>query len=64
MNLKFSKAFFLLALFMFSCVVLKSQTKKKYSKEVENKITQVENHLASWVEIENTSKWNLKERMI
>ncbi|QXU43653.1 serine hydrolase [Pedobacter sp. D749] len=64
MNLKLSKAFFLLTLFMFSCVVLKSQTKKKYSKEVENKITQVENHLASWVEIENTSKWNLNERMI
>ncbi|MFW0717412.1 serine hydrolase domain-containing protein [Pedobacter sp. N23S346] len=61
MNLKFSKAFFLLTLFMFSCVVLKSQ--KKYSQEVESKIAQVEDQLASWVEIENTPKWNLKERM-
>ncbi|QDW24375.1 beta-lactamase family protein [Pedobacter sp. KBS0701] len=63
MKPEFIKAIFLLFLSMLSCATLKSQTKNKYSKEVENKIIQVENHLASWVEIENTPKWNLKERM-
>lgn len=63
MKPEFSKVFFLLILPMFSCVTLKSQTKNKYSKAVENKIAQVEHNLASWVEIENTPKWNLQERM-
>ncbi|MBE9462035.1 serine hydrolase [Dyadobacter subterraneus] len=58
-----SKAFFLLLLLMLLCVTLKSQTKSKYSDGVKNKIAQVENNLASWVEIENTPKWNLQERM-
>lgn len=44
-------------------VWLTAQTNKKYSKEVEIKIQQVEQNLASWVEIENTPKWNLQERM-
>lgn len=36
---------------------------KKYSKEIEEKIKQVEQNLASWVQIEGAPKWTLQERM-
>ena len=50
-------------LLMFSFFTLTAQTNGKYSEEVESKIRQVEQNLASWVVIENMPKWNLQERM-
>lgn len=59
----FNKSILCVTLFFYSFGLLTAQTNKKYSKEVEIKIQQVEQNLASWVEIENTPKWNLQERM-
>lgn len=40
------------------------QSSKKYSKEIQSKIKQVENNLSAWAQIENKpQKWTLKERM-
>jgi CubicO group peptidase (beta-lactamase class C family) len=36
---------------------------KKYSPDVEEKIKQVENNLAGWVQTGNNDRWNLAERM-
>jgi CubicO group peptidase (beta-lactamase class C family) len=50
---------FVLIIFSFS---LNSQT-KKYQADVEEKIRQVENSLASWVQTEGYTYWPLSERM-
>lgn len=63
MKFMFNKSILCVTLFFYSFGLLTAQTNKKYSKEVEIKIQQVEQNLASWVEIENTPKWNLQERM-
>jgi CubicO group peptidase (beta-lactamase class C family) len=63
MKFIFNKSILCVTLFCYSFGLLTAQTNKKYSKEVEIKIQQVEQNLASWVEIENTPKWNLQERM-
>lgn len=63
MKFIFNKPILCVTLFCYSFGLLTAQTNKKYSKEVEIKIQQVEQNLASWVEIENTPKWNLQERM-
>ncbi|SDD32513.1 hypothetical protein [Niabella drilacis] len=63
MKFIFNKTILCVTLFCYSFGLLTAQTNKKYSKEVEIKIQQVEQNLASWVEIENTPKWNLQERM-
>lgn len=60
----FLNSLLLMTIFINSLATLHAQVNKKYSKEIENKIGQVEHNLASWVEIENTPGWNLKERMI
>ena len=44
--------------------MLYGQSSKKYSKEIQSKIKQVENNLSAWAQIENKpQKWTLKERM-
>jgi len=52
---------------LFFCIqvyVSFGQVNKSYSKEVETKITQVENNLSGWVQIGDTPiKWTLAERM-
>src|SRR5664279_2583638 len=52
---------------VFFCIqgfVLFGQVNKSYSKEVETKITQVENNLSGWVQIsDKPNKWTLAERM-
>lgn len=63
MKFIFNKSILCVTLFLYSFGLLTAQTNKKYSKEVEIKIQQVEQNLASWVEIENTPKWDLQERM-
>ncbi|MBS1749225.1 MAG: beta-lactamase family protein [Bacteroidetes bacterium] len=63
MKFIFNKSILCVTLFCHSFSLLTAQANKKYSKEVEIKIQQVEQNLASWVEIENTPKWNLQERM-
>lgn len=40
-----------------------AQTNPTYSKDIEQKIKQVETHLAGWVQIQDSSLWNLQERM-
>ena len=43
---------------------LSAQENPKYSKEIENKINQVENNLGGWVNIQDSvNGWNLQERM-
>ena len=63
MKFIFNKSILYVTLFLYSFGLLTAQTNKKYSKEVEIKIQQVEQNLASWVEIVNTPKWDLQERM-
>lgn len=63
MKTNFLNSFLLVTIFINSFAALHAQVNKKYSKEIENKISQVEQNLASWVEIENTPRWNLQERM-
>ncbi len=64
MKTSLSNYFLLMTIFINSFDTLHAQVNEKYSKEIENKILQVEQNLASWVEIENAPKWNLQERMI
>lgn len=59
----YTKPILCILLLMFPFATLLAQTNRKYSREVESKIHQVEQNLASWVEIEDTPKWNLQERM-
>lgn len=59
----YTKSILCILLLMFPFATLLAQTNRKYSREVESKIHQVEQNLASWVEIEDTPKWNLQERM-
>lgn len=63
MKTSFLNSFLLITIFISSFAALHAQVNKKYSKEIENKIMQVEQNLASWVEIENAPRWNLQERM-
>ena len=63
MKTSLSSYFLLIVIFINSFDTLHAQVNEKYSKEIENKILQVEQNLASWVEIENIPKWNLQERM-
>ncbi|CAC9975317.1 hypothetical protein DBB36_02815 [Flavobacterium sp. WLB] len=43
---------------------LHGQSPKKYSKEIQSKINQVENNLSAWMQIEgNPKRWTLAERM-
>ena len=39
------------------------QTKPVYSKDIEQKIRNVETSLANWVQIQDSSLWNLRDRM-
>ena len=45
-----------------SIFTLKAQT-KKYSSDIEEKIKQVENSLAGWVQTGTNDTWNLTDRM-
>jgi CubicO group peptidase (beta-lactamase class C family) len=52
--------FILLGLAITTC----AQQNTTYSKDIEAKITQVENHLGGWVHIRDSmNEWNLKQRM-
>ena len=51
----------IIAFFLGNCTT-NSQI-KKYPANVEEKIKQVENNLAGWVQIGNNDRWNLAERM-
>ena len=57
----------LIIIFLFFCAQVCSvygQTSKKYSKEIQSKIKEVENHLSSWVQLENNPQnWTLEQRM-
>ncbi len=61
----YSKNFITTLLFL--CIqgsLLYGQYSRSYSKEVKTKISQVENNLAAWVQIDNKpTKWTLEERM-
>ena len=52
--------FLLILLFSLSAV---AQQKTNYSKEIEERIKQVENNLISWVKLDSSSNWNIYERM-
>jgi CubicO group peptidase (beta-lactamase class C family) len=57
------KAFIALLLVGLSCSA-PAQENPKYSKEIENKIKQVENNLGGWVHIQDSvNEWNLQQRM-
>ncbi len=64
---KFTKTFKSMFLLLFICIqgqILYGQANKRYSKEVESRIKQVENNLSGWVQIGNTpTKWTLANRM-
>ncbi len=51
----------IITIFLGSCTT-NDQT-KKYPADVEEKIKQVENNLAGWVQTGNNDRWNLTERM-
>ncbi len=59
----YSPSFLLLLLFVSTVNPSLFAQNKKYSPEIEQKIKEVEQNLASWVQIENSPKWTLKERM-
>lgn len=65
MNKHFKISTLLLTFAYFQISILFGQTNKNYSKEIEEKITQVESNLIDAVQIENISpvKWTLAERM-
>lgn len=64
MNINNCKSTIILLFFCSSVTFLYGQSPKKYSTEIQSKIEQVENHLSSWVQIEDNSKmWTLEERM-
>ena len=65
MNKYFKKSSVLLIFACFQVSILFGQTNKNYSKEIEEKITQVESNLIGAVQIENIPpvKWTLAERM-
>lgn len=44
----------------YNCI---AQTNPTYSKDIEQKIKQVETHLAGWVQMQDSSLWNLPDRM-
>ena len=61
---KIYKLLIILLFFYSSGSYLYGQSSKKYSKEIQLKIEQVESNLSSWVQIENkTERWTLEERM-
>jgi CubicO group peptidase (beta-lactamase class C family) len=63
-NIKNCKSVIIL-LFLYTQIhSLYGQSSKKYSKEIQSKIKQVENNLSVWVQIENNpQRWTLEERM-
>jgi CubicO group peptidase (beta-lactamase class C family) len=65
MNKHFKISTLLLTFACFQVSILFGQTNKNYSKEIEEKITQVESNLIGAVQIENIPpvKWTLAERM-
>src|SRR5512143_2969538 len=51
-------------LFIASAFTIAAQENPKYSNEIEDKITQVEDNLGGWVNIQDSvNGWNLQERM-
>ena len=44
----------------YNCI---AQTNPTYSKDIEQKIKQVETHLSGWVQMQDSSLWNLQDRM-
>ncbi len=51
-------------LLLFGCSGKAQNTDPKYSEAIEKKIKEVENNLAGWVQIDDSStRWNLAERM-
>jgi CubicO group peptidase (beta-lactamase class C family) len=55
---------FIALLFMGSSYTLIAQDNPKYSKEIEEKIRQVENNLGGWLQIQDSvNEWNLQQRM-
>ena len=62
-NRAFKSALFLLFFCIHGCLLF-GQANKSYSKEVETKITQVENNLSGWAQIGDIPiRWTLAERM-
>lgn len=59
----FLNNFLFLFLFILSGVFSSSAQTKKYSEEIEKRIKEVENNLASWVKIEGTPSWTLDDKM-
>lgn len=55
---------FLLVILILICNCAPNDHSGKYPAEVEEKIKQVENNLAGWVQTGTNDKWNLMERMI
>jgi CubicO group peptidase (beta-lactamase class C family) len=62
MKVNFTTAGIMLFLIFLNACSLNSQT-KKYPADVEEKISQVENNLAGWVQTGTDDTWNLAERM-
>jgi len=63
-NIKLEAAVSILLLpFLALTVNSTAQVARKYSKEIESKIAQVENNLNSWVKLDSTSNWNIYARM-
>src|SRR5690348_17010010 len=64
---KYTKTFTSTLLLLCFCIqgrISFGQVNKSYSKEVETKMTQVENNLSGWVQIGDTpTQWTLEERM-
>lgn len=54
---------FLLVIFILICNCAPNDQSKKYPASVEEKIKQVENNLAGWVQTGSNDRWNLTDRM-
>src|SRR5438552_9232078 len=55
---------FIALLFIGSSYTIVAQDNPKYSKEIEDKIKQVENNLSGWLHIQDSvNEWNLQQRM-
>ena len=63
-NYRFALKIFMALLLIASSYTIAAQGNPKYSKEIEDKIKEVENNLGGWVNIQDSiNEWNLQERM-
>jgi CubicO group peptidase (beta-lactamase class C family) len=62
-KIKFKASALLLTTTLFLATQPTAQTRTKYAKEVEEKITLIENNLVSWVKLDDKKNWNIYARM-